>query len=114
MKEKFEQKGYVIPENGIDTVKNGKEMQVRFHIEKDASEGASEDAFECESVVVPRWAEYGDVVSAIIDDRYPADKMQAVINNHLLGDESKEGEYEEMQAWRAEAKRVARLVVPII
>lgn len=53
---------------------------------------------------------YERAVSAIVDDGYPADKMQAVVNNYLLdpADESAKAEMEAMQTWRALAKRVAK------
>ena len=56
---------------------------------------------------------YERAVSAIVDDGYPADKMQAVVNNYLLDptDESAKAEMEAMQSWRALAKRVAKEAV---
>ena len=56
---------------------------------------------------------YERAVSAIVDDGYPADKMQAVVNNYLLdpADESAKAEMEAMQSWRALAKRVAKEAV---
>ena len=55
---------------------------------------------------------YANLVSAIIVDKYPQDVMQAIINNHLLGDdEQHEAEYIEMQEWRSLAKRVAREIM---
>ena len=54
---------------------------------------------------------YSSIVSAIITDKYPNDVMQAIINNHLLGDdEEHEAEYQEMQAWRRTAKEVAKRI----
>ena len=54
---------------------------------------------------------YSSLVSAIIVDKYPSDVMQAIINNHLLGDdEEHEQEYNEMQAWRRTAKEVAKRI----
>lgn len=53
---------------------------------------------------------YSGVVDALIQYKYPIDKMQAVINNYLL--ESSNEEYivafNEMQAWRKEAKEIAK------
>ena len=56
---------------------------------------------------------YERAVSAIVDDGYPSDKMQAVVNNYLLDptDESAKAEMEAMQSWRALAKRVAKEAV---
>lgn len=53
---------------------------------------------------------YGPIVNAIVCERYPADKMQAVINNFLANQEDEEAgtEMREMQAWRVFAKKVAK------
>lgn len=50
-----------------------------------------------------------EVISAIIMDMYPLDKMQAVQNNYLLdpNDEEAIAEMNVMQEWRAYAKAVA-------
>ena len=50
-----------------------------------------------------------EVISAIITDMYPLDKMQAVQNNYLLdsNDEEAIAEMNAMQEWRAHAKAVA-------
>ena len=116
MKEQFKQAGYIVPATGIDTVKNHKEMIVRFDIAAIAPEedNSHEDEFECESVRVARSAEYGDIVSAIVNDRYSSDRMQAVVNNHLLdASEEHEAEFQAMQLWRAKAKAVAKTVLGI-
>lgn len=49
------------------------------------------------------------VVAKIIESRYSADEMTAVINNYLLdeGDEESLAEFKEMQAWRRHAKDIA-------
>lgn len=60
---------------------------------------------------------YDAIVSAIVDAKYPIDKMQAIQNNfalvtlNLLGeDEAKEvtSEMLEMQSWRSKAKEIAK------
>lgn len=69
-----------------------------------------------ENVDVSGTRTYDGIVNAIVCDHYPADKMQAIINNHLLESESKEhqAEFAEMQAWRVKAKSVAKEVVTMI
>lgn len=56
---------------------------------------------------------YDRIVSAIITDKYDFDKMQAIINNHLLadGNPEHEAEYQEMQAYRKRAKEIAQQVL---
>lgn len=53
---------------------------------------------------------YSGVVDALITYKYPIDKMQAVINNYLLEPSNEEyiAAFNEMQAWRKEAKEIAK------
>ena len=54
--------------------------------------------------------DYDAIVNAIVSDAYPADKMQAVINNYLLdpSEEDTKAEFEQMQAFRKKAKAYAK------
>lgn len=56
---------------------------------------------------------YSGVVDALVQYKYPIDKMQAVINNYLLdpNDEYAISEFNAMQAWRKEAKEIAKEVL---
>lgn len=53
---------------------------------------------------------YSGIVDALVQFKYPIDKMQAVINNYLLdiNDEYAISEFNAMQAWRKEAKEIAK------
>ena len=53
---------------------------------------------------------YSGVVDALVSHKYPIDKMQAVINNYLLDPEDAYSidEFNKMQAWRQEAKEIAK------
>lgn len=66
-----------------------------------------------EVTLSPGIPSYGVLVSAIVRGRYTDDEMQAIVNNHLLddGNEEHEAEWDEMQAWRAEAKKVAKEIL---
>lgn len=70
-----------------------------------------EEGFEWESVDIPqtKW-DYSGVVDALVQYKYPIDKMQAVINNYLLDpyDEYAVSEFNKMQEWRKEAKEIAK------
>ena len=55
--------------------------------------------------------DYGSIVSAYINNKYSSDSMQAIINNHLLGDDDHEAEYEAMQAYRKKAKEWAKEII---
>lgn len=67
--------------------------------------------FMWEQVTIPKGRfDYGGIVDALISHKYPIDKMQAVINNYLLdpNDEYAIDEFNKMQAWRKEAKEIAK------
>ena len=67
-------------------------------------------------------AEYGDIVNAVVRDRYSADNVEAIMANYqeaieqtssLTEDKRTEykAEYDAFQAWRVKAKEVAASVV---
>lgn len=113
----------VLPKNGIIVREEGDIIRVFFDIEKMAAETSKsgevivpDGMCSMENVDVSGTRTYDGIVNAIVCDHYPADKMQAIINNHLLESESKEhqAEFAEMQAWRVKAKSVAKEVVTMI
>lgn len=69
------------------------------------------EMYKWEQVSVPseKW-NYSGVVDALIQYKYPIDKMQAVINNYLLDatDDYAIDEFNKMQEWRKEAKEIAK------
>lgn len=80
------------------------------------------NSYEMESIAVRGSRGYSDIVSAIVTDRYPSDKMDAVRLNRELAEDSSSSiseakraeyqeEYEAMQKWRARAKEIAKEVV---
>lgn len=112
-----------VPSNGIIVREEGDIVRVFFDIEKQKAETSKngevivpDGMCTMENVDVSGTRTYDGIVNAIVCDHYPADKMQAIINNHLLESESKEheAEFAEMQAWRAKAKSVAKEVVSMI
>ena len=67
--------------------------------------------YEWERVEIPAGRfDYGGIIDALVTYKYPNDKMQAVINNYLLEPENEEyiTAFSEMQAWRKEAKGIAK------
>lgn len=102
-------------------------IRVNFDVEEaevDVSASSGEDSdertvkrtvFKAYVVRVPQPASYDSIVSAIVSAAYPADKMQAIINNHLLEgddeDSEHEAEFKAMQDWRKHAKEIAKEVV---
>lgn len=112
-----------VPSNGIIVREEGDIVRVFFDIEKQKAETSKngevivpDGMCTMENVDVFGTRTYDGIVNAIVCDHYPADKMQAIINNHLLESESKEhqAEFAEMQDWRAKAKSVAKEVVSMI
>ena len=84
----------------------------RYAINVDVVE--NNGAFIYEQVQIPagRW-DYAGVVDALVQYKYPIDKMQAVINNYLLDPEDAYAidEFNKMQEWRKEAKEIAKEVL---
>ena len=83
---------------------------VRFNIEFDSTE----DEWRYDEVKLPYGKfDYDTIVNAIIEFKYPADKMQAVINNYLLDNDDADSikEFTEMQQWRKFAKTYAKEIL---
>lgn len=69
------------------------------------------DEYKYNQVGIPAGKfDYAGVVDALVQHKYPIDKMQAVINNYLLdpNDVFAVEEFNAMQAWRKEAKEIAK------
>ena len=63
------------------------------------------------SLVIP--VTYPQIVSALVDKKYPADAMQAIQNNYLADpdDADHKAEFDAMQAWRVTAKAAAHEIL---
>ncbi len=119
-----------VPDNGIITQREGEILRVWFDIkeaempkESDQPEGMTitEPQYVCQNVDV-KGGSYGDIVSAIINDRYSADEVQALQANYMeakdagsdISDEKRYEyleEFETFQQWRKKAKEVAKEVL---
>ena len=66
-----------------------------------------------EVTLQPGHKTYEDIVSALVSDKYPHDRMEAIINNYLAepSDPAILQEFQDMQAWRKEAKALAREIL---
>lgn len=96
-----------------------------FDFEKEVKEdmdGTEYDVLVCENVDVRGGRSYGDLVSAIVIDRYPADERDAIFANYEeakdetsdLTDEKRAeylAEYADYQSWRKHAKEIASYAV---
>lgn len=115
-------------DNAPKTVeREGKNIRINFDVDvAELSSGGTDNedakrtAFSAYVVRVEQPLERDKVIDAIVSAAYPFDKMQAIINNHLvnlatLADGGKldkeelthEDEYKAMQEWRKKAKSVA-------
>lgn len=58
---------------------------------------------------------YASITDILIQDVYPIPDMQAVQNNYLLDPTNPEAKatFDEMQAWRARAKEIAKEVLAL-
>lgn len=88
------------------------QMHVFFGAEqKQATDPETQEektVWSCSYVTVPATADYGDIVSAVIGERYSMDDQYAILANHADNPEETKAEYDAFQAWRAEAKQIAK------
>lgn len=115
-------------DNAPKTVeREGKNIRINFDVDvaelpigDTDNEELKRTAFSAYVVRVEQPLERDKVIDAIVSAAYPSDKMQAIINNHLVNlatladggklDEDElahEEEYKAMQEWRKKAKSVA-------
>ncbi len=124
-----------VPQSGIKCVKEGDILRVYFDIQpyeppvsENEPEGmhspSAENQYVCQVVDVPGRT-YGDIVSAIVNDKYSADDVQALQANFIeakdeesdIADEKRDeylAEYANFQIWRKKAKEIASYVVKTI
>ena len=114
-----------LPADGVAITLEGKLLRVLFDFEKvEAQEGddihmpKADDLYHCESIDVDGRG-YGDIISAIVNDRYPTDQKDAIMANYelvkddLCPEEKKTeyiAEYQALQNWRARAKDIAKII----
>ena len=115
-----------LPQNGVQVTLEGPLVRLLFDFTPatpvlEDGEEAPDDLFDCESVDTTDRS-YGGIVSAIINDRYSQDRVQAILANYqnaidpestIEVDKRAEylQEYHEFQDYREHAKTVARLAV---
>lgn len=119
-----------VPQSGVRVTIEGALVRLLFDIEpftpsvaEDGHESPS-DLYECESVDVHGRTK-GDIIGAIVNDRYSPDDYQAILANYELAKDSKSGisaakkaeylaEYAAFQEWRTHAKEIAAIVVSLM
>lgn len=127
----------VLPKDNVKVSVSGNYLQVAYDFVRIEQK---EDASDSMHMVVENSCQgeyielrggirsYDAIASAIIEDKYPSDKMDAIRLNFELAqnsdvasislDDSKRkeyiAEYKEMQEWRIHAKEIARKAVDLI
>lgn len=115
-----------LPANGVRVILEGALVRIQFDFEAAAvvaEEGreAPDDLFNCESVDCFSRRK-GDIISAIVNERFNNDQVQAIIANYEeakdpeaeISAEKREehlAEYAAFQEWRKRAKEVAAMVI---
>ena len=117
MKEIYQvEDGYVIPSDKIEVNHTNGRFIVRFGIQRykhAAADDMQHDNYPlmmaCERIELEA-IDYPSVVSAIVRCKYSQSDIEAIVLN---GSDTEEhaAEYAAMQAWRAEAKRIAKIVI---
>lgn len=119
-----------VPENGIVIRQEGALVRLFFDIEPAPAMPVEEgetpcnpgDLYQCYNVDVATPANYGNIIAAIVNDKYSADDVQALTANYFEAKDPESGlteekraeyinEWNEFQAWRAKAKEIAAYVV---
>ena len=107
---------YVIPSDKVEVNHTNGRFIVRFGIQRYEHAAADEMQHDndpmmmaCERIELEA-IDYPSVVSAIVRCKYSQSDIEAIVLN---GSDTEEhaAEYQAMQAWRAEAKRIAKIVI---
>ena len=124
------------PKEDVSAIVSGDVLRVTYDYVKSEPKKDSEDnvvvgdnAYSAEYIELRDGVRsYDAIASAIIEDKYPSDKMDAIRLNYelaqnadttgiTLSDEKKDeyiAEYKAMQEWRIHAKEVAKTAVELI
>ena len=117
MKEIYQvEDGYQIPSDKVEVKHTNGRFIVRFDIEKYEHSDSDEMQHEneplmmaCERIELEA-IDYPSVVSSIVRCKYSQSDIEAIVLNGSDTDEHA-SEYAALQAWRAEAKRIAKIVI---
>ena len=108
--------GYVIPSEQVSVQHTNGRFIVRFGIQRYEHEASDEMKHDneppmmaCERIELEA-IDYPSVVAAIVRCKYSQSDIEAIVLN---GSDTEEhaAEYASLQAWRAEAKRIAKIVI---
>jgi hypothetical protein len=112
-----------LPESGVLVILEGNITRLFFDFseEEQTMENDPETYHDCENVDATG-REYGQLIAAIVNDRYSQDDVQALISNYESAKDTESditdakrteyiSEYQSFQAWRAHAKEIAKKAV---
>ena len=74
--------------------------------------------YECEEVEynhkepLTEEKDYGPMVSTLIRAHFSQDQVEAITQNYLSDPEGHKQEFDDLQTWREECKRIAKNVIP--
>ena len=97
-------------EVAITKGKNEWFLTVCYNIEEEVKDGETIYSYDCATVKLYHKpsTDRGTLVSAIVRTRFSADAVEAIVQNHISEEtEGHQREWEVLQAWRKEAKRMA-------
>lgn len=86
---------------------------IRFDITK-----KEDGTWECEEVEynhkepLTKEKDYGSIVSTLIRAHYSQDRVEAITQGYLADPEDHKKEFDVLQEWRAESKRIAKSIFP--
>lgn len=84
---------------------------IRFDITK-----TKDGTYECEEVEynhkepITEEKDYGPIVSTLIRAHYSQDQVEAITQNYLVEPEEHKQEFDDLQEWRVESKRIAKSI----
>ena len=111
--------GYQIPSDQVSVEHINGRFIMRFDIQKyehSATDNMQHEneppMMQCERIELNA-IDYPSVVSSIVRCKYSQSDIEAIVLN---GSDTEEhaAEYQALQAWRAEAKRIAKIVVDLL
>jgi hypothetical protein len=102
----------------FETIRSAGMMATIIRMEVKESEDPEQGAWECEEVEynhkesLTEEKDYGPMVSTLIRAHYSRDQVEAITQNYLSDPEEHKQEFDDLQAWREECKRIAKNVIP--
>lgn len=104
-------KSYDFEPKPVETIISTGMMTTVFRLDITKKEDGT---YECEEVEynhkepITEEKDYGPMVSTLIRAHYSQDQVEAITQNYLADPERYKDDFEALQAWRAESKRVAK------